>query len=140
MALHVVTPLVESAPLARTLGAAVWLKLESLQPTGSFKIRGVGRACEEAARAGARRFVSSSGGNAGLAVAYAGRLLGLPVSVVVPRTTSARMIDRMRSEGASVTVHGDAWDDAHAIALSMAADGAFYVHPFDMPAVWHGNA
>jgi L-serine/L-threonine ammonia-lyase len=141
MSLHVETPLLESAPLSRALGARVWLKLESLQPSGSFKIRGIGRACEGAVRAGARRLVSSSGGNAGLAVAYAGRLPGVPVSVVVPRTTSARMIDKMRAEGASVDVHGDAWDDAHAKALEeVERGGAFYVHPFDMPAVWQGNA
>jgi L-serine/L-threonine ammonia-lyase len=139
--LHVVTPLVESAPLARAFGAPVWLKLESLQPAGSFKIRGIGRACEEAVAAGARRLVSSSGGNAGLAVAYAGRVLGAPVSVVVPRTTSDRMIEKMRAEGASVQVHGDAWDDAHAEALRVCdREAGFYVHPFDMPAVWHGNA
>ena len=144
MPLHVVTPVVDSGPLGRAFGAAVWVKMESLQPSGSFKIRGIGRACEEAVKAGARRLVSSSGGNAGLAVAYAGRLLGAPVVVFVPRTTSPRMIAKMRSEGASVEVHGDAWDDAHAAATEAVARGdagaSFYVHPFDMPAVWRGNA
>lgn len=141
MPLHAVTPLLDSAPLARALEARVWLKLETLQPTGSFKIRGIGRACEEAWSSGARRFVSSSGGNAGLAVAYAGGKLGAAVTVFVPRTTSARMIGKMQAEGASVEVRGDAWDDAHAAALEAAEQqGAFYVHPFDMPAVWHGNA
>jgi L-serine/L-threonine ammonia-lyase len=154
MPLHLVTPLLDSAPLGRASGSRVWIKLESLQPTGSFKIRGVGRACEEAVAGGARRLVSSSGGNAGLAVAYAGRKLGVGVSVFVPRTTSRRMVEKIRAEGAAVEVHGDAWDDAHAAALrACAAEGgegapggaeraadAFYVHPFDMPAVWHGNA
>ena len=141
MALHVVTPLVESAPLSRAFGGPVWLKLESLQPTGSFKLRGIGRACEEARAAGAERFVSSSGGNAGLAVAWAGRALGVPVRVVVPKTTSERMIGKMRDEGASVLVHGAAWDDAHAEALRLIDHGGgFYVHPFDSPAVWSGNA
>jgi L-serine/L-threonine ammonia-lyase len=145
--LHIETPVIESPPLERTSGARVWLKLESLQPTGSFKIRGVGRACEEAVAAGARRLVSSSGGNAGIAAAYAGRKLGVAVSVFVPRTTSRRMAEKMRAEGASVEVHGDTWDDAHAAALrSCDGDGkersheTFYVHPFDLPAVWHGNA
>jgi L-serine/L-threonine ammonia-lyase len=141
MPLHVVTPLVDSAPLARVLGARVWLKLETLQPTGSFKIRGIGRACEEAWAGGARRFVSSSGGNAGVAVAHAGGKLGAAVTVFVPRTTSERMIGKMRAEGATVEVRGEAWDDAHAAALEATErQGAFYVHPFDMPAVWHGNA
>jgi L-serine/L-threonine ammonia-lyase len=141
MPLHVVTPLVDSAPLARASGVRTWIKLETLQPSGSFKIRGIGRACEEARAAGARSFVSSSGGNAGLAVAYAGRLLGVPVSVFVPSTTSARMIALMRAEGSRVTVHGDAWDDAHAAAVAESErEGGFYVHPFDDPAVWRGNA
>ncbi|MGH7298498.1 MAG: pyridoxal-phosphate dependent enzyme, partial [Polyangiaceae bacterium] len=127
MPLHVVTPLLDSAPLARAAGARVWLKVESLQPSGSFKIRGIGRACEEAKRAGAKRLVSSSGGNAGLAVAYAGRMLGLPAAIYVPRTTSARMTDKMRDEGATVEVHGDAWDDAHAVALAASErEGGFY--------------
>jgi len=141
MPLHVVTPLIDSLPLARAFGAPTSLKLESLQPTGSFKLRGIGRACEEARAAGAKMFVTSSGGNAGLAVAWAGRVLAVPVRVVVPRTTSTRMIDKMRSEGATVQVHGDAWDDAHAVALRVVdAEGGFYVHPFDAPAVWKGNA
>lgn len=143
MPLHVVTPLTVSAPLSRALGAEVHLKLESLQPSGSFKLRGIGRTCEEARAAGAKRLVSSSGGNAGLAVAWAGRALGMPVDVIVPRTTSARMIGKMRDEGATVAVHGDAWDDAHAEALKLCASlgaGGYYVHPFDHPAVWRGNA
>jgi L-serine/L-threonine ammonia-lyase len=147
MPFHLVTPLLDSAHLGRASGSRVWIKLESLQPTGSFKIRGVGRACEEAVAGGARRLVSSSGGNAGLAVAYAGKKLGVAVSVFVPRTTSRRMVEKIRAEGAAVEVHGDGWDDAHAAALQACAAeggegdrGAFYVHPFDMPSVWHGNA
>ena len=68
MQLHIDTPLVESRARSLHSGRSVWLKLDALQPPGSFKIRGVGHACTEYARRGARRFVSSSGGNAGLAV------------------------------------------------------------------------
>ncbi len=51
------------------------------------------------------------------------------------------MIGKMRDEGATVQVHGDAWDDAHAEALRVVErEGGFYVHPFDAPAVWSGNA
>jgi L-serine/L-threonine ammonia-lyase len=68
-------------------------------------------------------------------------VLGVAVRIVVPRTTSTRMIDKMRSEGAVVQVHGDAWDEAHAEALRVVdAEGGFYVHPFDAPAVWKGHA
>ena len=83
-ALHVETPLIESRALSAHAGRPVWLKLDALQPPGSFKIRGIGHACGEYARRGAGRFISSSGGNAGIAVAYAGRQLAIPVVVVVP--------------------------------------------------------
>lgn len=90
MPMHLNTPLLHSPALSQAAGVPVWLKMDALQPPGSFKLRGVGLACETRARAGAQRFVSSSGGNAGIAVAYAGRQLGLPVLVVVPETTTAR--------------------------------------------------
>ena len=92
MPLHIHTPLIESVPLSRAAGRSIWLKLEALQPPGSFKIRGIGAACEHYAHHGAKRFVSSSGGNAGLAVAYAGRHLAIPVTVVVPGTTPGTCI------------------------------------------------
>jgi len=88
MSMHLNTPLLESRPLGLATGQEIWLKMEALQPCGSFKLRGVGLACEHHARLGKRRFVSSSGGNAGIASAYAGRKLGLPVTVVVPETTT----------------------------------------------------
>ena len=68
MSLSITTPLLESLPLGQINGARVWLKMEALQPSGSFKMRGIGYACEQYFNQGARRFVSSSGGNAGLAV------------------------------------------------------------------------
>ena len=86
MVLHIETPLFASNAMATRAGQAVWLKMEALQPSGSFKLRGVGHACEHYALRGARRFVSSSGGNAGVAAAHAGRRLGVPVTVVVPET------------------------------------------------------
>lgn len=88
MSLHIETPLVASRPLSLASGLDIWLKLDALQPSGSFKLRGIGAACEAYAKQGKRRFVSSSGGNAGIAVAVAGRILGLPVTVVVPETTT----------------------------------------------------
>src|SRR6516165_4720853 len=98
MTLHIATPLVESRPLSVIAGRSVWLKLDALQPAGSFKLRGIGKACESYLEQGARRFVSSSGGNAGLAVAYAGRMLGVPVAVVVPETTTERAKELLRQE------------------------------------------
>jgi len=106
MTLHIHTPLIESRPLSLAAGRNIWLKLDALQPCGSFKLRGVGHACEVHHARGARHFVSSSGGNAGLAVAYAGRKLGVPVTVVVPETTTERAKQLLHLEDAKVVVHG----------------------------------
>ena len=120
-------------------GRTVWLKLEAMQPPGSFKIRGIGLACEEYVRRGARRFISSSGGNAGIAVAYAGRHLSVPVVVVVPETTSERAKALIRQEGAEVVVHGSSWQEANALALSMVKESDAFLHPFDDPLLWQGH-
>ena len=112
MPLHIPTPLVESDGFG-TPAQRVWLKLECLQPSGSFKARGIGHAAETHAARGARRLLSSSGGNAGIAVAYSGRQLGLPVLVVVPETTSERAKALMRRLGAEVSVHGRSWQEAN---------------------------
>lgn len=138
--LHIETPLIESRALSLQAGRSVWLKLEALQPPGSFKIRGIGFACQEYARRGASRFISSSGGNAGIAVAYAGRHLAIPVVVVVPETTSERAIKLIRQEGAEVVVHGASWQEANTLALSMVTASDAFIHPFDDPLLWQGHA
>ncbi len=140
MALHLETPLLESRPLSLASDCSIWLKMEALQPPGSFKIRGVGAACEHHARNGKRRFVSSSGGNAGMAVAYAGRQLSIPVSVFVPETTTERAKALIRQEGAEVIVHGAAWDEANARALASVDAETAFIHPFDDPLLWEGHA
>ena len=136
MPLHIHTPLIESAPLSRAAGRPVWLKLEALQPPGSFKIRGIGAACEHYAKQGANRFVSSSGGNAGLAVAHAGRHLSIPVTVVVPETTSERAKQLLKLEGAEVIVHGASWQEANALAQSLLDETDAFLHPFDNPLLY----
>jgi L-serine/L-threonine ammonia-lyase len=120
-------------------GREVWLKLDAVQPSGSFKIRGIGWACREYARRGARRFISSSGGNAGIAAAHAGRRLGIPVVVVVPESTTARARALIESEGAEVVVHGASWQEANALAESMVSGTDAMLHPFDDPLVWEGH-
>ncbi|AMS41455.1 pyridoxal-phosphate dependent enzyme [Aminobacter sp. NyZ550] len=140
MPLHINTPLLESRPLSLAAGRSIWLKMDALQPPGSFKIRGIGAACEHHAKAGKRRFVSSSGGNAGIAVAYAGRRLGMPVSVFVPETATELAKALIRQEGAEVIVHGASWQEANERAMSaLDADTAF-IHPFDDPLLWTGHA
>lgn len=137
MSVWIETPFVPSEPLARAAGRPVWLKLENTQPSGSFKLRGMGHACERAVQRGATQLVSSSGGNAGYAVAWAGRRLGVSVTVVVPRRTSPTMRARIEAEGAAVVVHGEVWDDAHAHAQTLPG---VLVHPFDHPDCWEGHA
>ena len=138
--LHINTPLLESLPLSKINDTLVWLKMDALQPSGSFKIRGIGYACEHHRANGAQRFISSSGGNAGLAVAYAGRRLGVSVVVVVPKTTSKRAIELLKLEGAEVIVHGNMWSEANELALSLVTDNDAFLHPFDDPLLWHGHA
>ncbi len=139
--IHHRTPLLASSPLGALNGAPVWLKMESAQPAGSFKLRGMGRACQVAVERGAEHILTSSGGNAGLAVAYAARALGVPATVVVPGRTSERMRALIAAEGARVLVAGEVWDDAHAEALRLAPElGGAVVHPFDAPEVWDGHA
>lgn len=140
MVLHINTPLIESRPLSSSAGRAVWLKLEALQPCGSFKLRGVGHACEIHHARGAKRFISSSGGNAGLAVAYAGRRLGVPVTVVVPETTTERAKELLALEGAEVIVHGSSWQEANELALTLTTQSDAFIHPFDDPLLWTGHA
>jgi L-serine/L-threonine ammonia-lyase len=139
MPLHIETPLLESGAMSRP-GQSVWLKMDALQPPGSFKIRGIGFACEQYARRGARRFISSSGGNAGIAAAYAGRRLAVPVLVVVPETASAHAKELIRREGAEVIVHGASFQEANALAQSMLTDTDAFIHPFDDPLLWQGHA
>jgi L-serine/L-threonine ammonia-lyase len=140
MALHIETPLLASGAMATRPGQSVWLKMEALQPSGSFKLRGIGHACERYARRGARRFVSSSGGNAGIAAAHAGRRLGIPVTVVVPETASARARDLIGREGAGIVVHGASFQEANALAQSMLGEHDAFIHPFDDPLLWEGHA
>ncbi|XP_054029194.1 serine dehydratase-like [Dryobates pubescens] len=138
---HIVSPLLESLPLSKAAGTKVYMKLENVQPTGSFKIRGIGHLCQEAAKKGCRRFVCSSGGNAGLAAAYSAKKLGLPITVVVPSTTGSTTVRRLQELGAEVEVSGKVWDDANKRALELAqTEGWVIIPPFDHPLVWQGHA
>lgn len=139
--LHIQTPLLPAKiNSAHTTSTRYWLKMEALQPCGSFKLRGVGHACTYHAKNGAKRFISSSGGNAGIAVAYAGKQLQIPVVVVVPETTSARARQLIGQEGAELIVHGESWAEANTLALSMVGPTDAFIHPFDDPLLWQGHA
>lgn len=138
--MHINTPLLQSRSINERLGANVWFKVDALQPCGSFKIRGIGLKCQRDAEAGKDRFVSSSGGNAGLAAAYAGRKLAKPVIVVVPSSTSERAKNLLAEQGAEIIVHGANWNAAHAHALELLQPTDSYIHPFDDAVLWEGHA
>jgi len=138
--LHINSPLIESIKMGQIVNSRVWLKMDCLQPSGSFKLRGIGNACKKYIDRGAKEFISSSGGNAGMAVAYSGRLLNTPVTVVVPETTKKIAINMIQREGANVIVHGNNWNAAHDHAKSLVTDQNKYIHPFDDAFLWEGYA
>lgn len=141
MNLHIKTPLLESSPLSNLLDIPVLLKMEALQPSGSFKNRGIGHICSVYAAQGAKAFICSSGGNAGLAAAYSGKKLQIPVTIVVPTTTLPLMIEKIRLEKAEVIVRGGCWDEADQYAKTLLREKAtFYIPPFDHPLIWKGHS
>lgn len=141
MPLHLCTPVLHSRVLSELTGLDIWLKMDAYQPTGSFKIRGIGALCEKAVNSGAQAFVSSSGGNAGYAAAYAAHGLGKSITVIVPETTPESMRRLIERQGAELIVHGEAWDEADQEARRLCQQtGAVYVPPFNHPDLWEGHA
>jgi L-serine/L-threonine ammonia-lyase len=140
-ALHLNTPLLRAPPELFGAQRTVWLKMDALQPSASFKMRGVSRLVQQRVAEGAKAVVCASGGNAGLAATLASVACGVPVTIVVPQTTSAAVREAIAARGAQVVVHGGVWDEAHEHALGLArAQAAAYVHPFDDPLLWDGHA
>lgn len=138
--LHIRTPLVLHPGLS-TPTRRIWLKLENLQPSGSFKLRGMGLLCTLAAEQGKKKVVCPSGGNAGFATAVAAAALGMEASIIVPQTTPESTRARIAKTGAQVIVHGKVWDDANQLALELAKEpDTEYVPAFDHPTLWEGHS
>jgi len=139
---YIKTPLLRSTPLSKMTGKNIFLKMDLMQPSGSFKDRGMTNLCRTLAKRGYKHFMSSSGGNAGLAVASVGKALGLQVTVVVPKTTTQLMITRIQNENAEVIVHGENWNEADARVQEMLKmnENAAYVHPFKDELLWEGHS
>ena len=138
--MHIKTPLYRSFKHS-TAEREIYYKMEAHQPSGSFKLRGIGLLCSTLAAEGIKRFVIASGGNAGLAVAYSGNKLGIDTIVVVPESTRESMRERIMEMGAKLEVKGKVWNEAHEYACSLAeADDTYYVHPFDNPLLWEGHS
>ncbi|XP_039628231.1 L-serine dehydratase/L-threonine deaminase-like [Polypterus senegalus] len=139
--LHIISPLRDSVPLSKLAKTRVFLKLDNSQPTGSFKIRGIGHLCKTWAMRGCKHFVCSSGGNAGLAAAYSARKLGIPATILVPTSTPSFTVQRLRDEGATVSVVGEILDETieHAMRMAENNPGWVYIPPFDDPLIWEGH-
>lgn len=136
------TPVEFSRGLSQILGVPVWLKLESMQLTGSFKIRGalfrISRLTEEERRDGV---VTCSAGNHGKAVAYAAHEAGVRATICVPRSVDRAKFEGMVALGAEVRVSEfDGYDDTQDWALQIAAEqGRTFISPFDDYAVMAAN-
>ena len=136
-----VTPLVRADHFSRKLDANVFFKLETLQPTHSFKVRGAFNALMQLDDGQRKRgVVTASGGNHGLAVAHAARVLGIRATIYLPESATEAKLAAIRPLGPEVIIHGTAWDDANALAMRIATQtGGTYVHPFDDQAVMAGQ-
>jgi len=135
------TPCPESRPLSELSGARIFCKLDLLQRTGSFKERGARNALlllDEPQRR--RGVIAASAGNHALGLAYHGGLLGIPVTVVMPRFAPLVKLATCRRLGATVILEGDTFAEARETASSLAArDGLELIHGFDDPRVIAGQ-
>ncbi|MGN6791466.1 MAG: threonine ammonia-lyase [Streptosporangiaceae bacterium] len=129
-----VTPLVESPGL----GEGVLLKLESFQPTGSFKVRGALAALTAAGDIDG--VVTASSGNHALGVAWAAQRLGIPATLVLPVSTSPAKLASLQRFQVTVVIHGDGYEHAERHARSLASTGLLYVSATSNPDVIAGQA
>ena len=126
------SPCPPSIPLSELTGCEIFCKLDLLQRTGSFKERGARNALlllDQAQQA--RGVVAASAGNHALGLAYHGKLLDIPVTVVMPRFAPLVKVATCRRLGARVLLEGETFEDARKRAVELAADGLRLIHGFD---------
>lgn len=135
------TPLLSSPEMEPGLGARVYLKLETVQETGSFKIRGAAnKLLSLDAESKSRGVVTASTGNHGRAVSYVAGRLGIPAKVCLSGAVPENKVDAIRKLGAEVIMAGEEQDDALAKALELEAEqGLTMIQPFDDPEVIAGQ-
>jgi len=134
------TPLVYSHTLSRESGRGVFLKLENLQTTGSFKLRGaVNRLMLLKAQGEGERVVAASAGNHGQAVAFAAAALGISATIVMPLTSSISKQMATRGYGAELILQGEDLSGALQKARELEAAGSTFIHPYDDPGVMAGQ-
>lgn len=139
------TPTIYSPELSRIASCNVYLKLENLQPSGSFKSRGIGNLMVRALAASPNphsvRFYCSSGGNAGLACATAAISLKRPATICLPTSSPPLMKKKLLALGVEVQIHGSNWFEADKYMreelLAKDSEGV-YVPPFDHQLIWDG--
>lgn len=135
------TKLVYSEYFSETTGNKVYFKPENMQYTGAYKVRGayykISTLSEEER---SRGLITASAGNHAQGVAYAAKLYGAKAVIVMPTTTPLIKVNRTRSYGAEVVLHGDVYDDACSYALKLAEEkGYTFIHPFDDETVATGQ-
>jgi threonine dehydratase len=135
------SPCPESIPLSEICGCRVFCKLDYLQRTGSFKERGARNALLLLSNERrARGVISASAGNHALGLAYHGSLLGIGVTVVMPKYAPLIKLTTCRRLGAKVILHGESFGEAFDHAQQLACDeGLSYIHGFDDPAIIAGQ-
>ncbi len=135
------TPTMHSITLSEITGAQIWLKFENQQFTAAYKERGALNALlhltEEQKQRGV---IAASAGNHSQGLSYHGRRLGVPVTIVMPRTTPTVKVMQTESVGGNVVLEGESFDEAYAHARKLETEmGLTFVHPFDEPNVAAGQ-
>ena len=129
-------PFLEPTPLIASPALGIQLKLETVQPTGSFKVRGAFAALTRLDEGTA--VVTASAGNHGLGVAYAAETLELHATVVCAETASPAKVERLRGFPIDLVLHGESYDDAESHALALARESGQYISAYNDPCVIAG--
>ena len=135
------TPTLYSRTLSEMTGAEVWLKFENLQFTAAYKERGALNALLlKGATEDRRGVIAASAGNHAQGLSYHGTRLGVPVTIVMPKTTPTVKVMQTESVGGKVVLFGESFDEAYAHARQLEAErGLTFIHPFDDPQVAAGQ-
>jgi len=135
------TPILRSRTLSDITGADVWLKFENLQFTAAYKERGaLNKLLLLSDEQRARGVIAASAGNHAQGLAYHGKRLGIPVTIVMPKPTPTVKVQQTEGHGARVILSGERFDDAYEAARTLEAkEGLTFVHPFDDPDVIAGQ-
>ncbi|MFZ2997790.1 threonine ammonia-lyase [Sphingobium sp.] len=135
------TPTLISQTLSDMLDCKVYLKFENLQFTAAYKERGaLNRLLQMDEASKAKGVIAASAGNHAQGLAYHGKRLGVPVTIVMPLTTPIIKVTQTRGHGATVVQFGEKFDDAYAHARQLEVEqGLTFIHPFDEPAIMAGQ-